>query len=54
LLVKDGNAPAIVITSIDLVGLYLPNMVWREVDNFSAGAVCFVLASQHYDGEVLS
>lgn len=31
------------------IGLYIPNMVWREVDNFSAGAVCFVLASQHYD-----
>ncbi len=31
------------------IGLYLPNMVWRELDNFSAGAVCFVLASQYYD-----
>lgn len=31
------------------IGLYLPNMVWRVLDNFSSGAVCFVLASQHYD-----
>ena len=30
-------------------GLYLPQMVWREVDNFSSGAVCLVLASTHYD-----
>jgi hypothetical protein len=30
-------------------GLYLPPMVWRELDNFSSGSVCLVLASQRYD-----
>lgn len=30
------------------VGLYIPNMLWREIDNFSSGAVCLVLASSHY------
>lgn len=30
-------------------GLYLPNMIWRELDNFSSGAICMVLASQNYD-----
>ncbi len=30
-------------------GLYLPRMVWRELDNFSSGSVCLVLASEHYD-----
>jgi hypothetical protein len=30
-------------------GLYLPKMVWREVDNFSSGSVCLVLASRHYE-----
>ena len=29
-------------------GLYLPNMVWREIDNFSSGAVCLVLTSTKY------
>lgn len=29
-------------------GLYLPNMVWRELENFSSGAVCLVLASAIY------
>ena len=29
-------------------GLYLPNMVWRELENFSSGAVCLVLASEIY------
>ena len=30
-------------------GLYLPRMVWREMENFSSGSVCLVLASEHYD-----
>lgn len=30
-------------------GLYIPKMTWREIENFSSGAVCLVLASEHYD-----
>ena len=30
-------------------GLYVPSMHWRELENFSSGSVCLVLASQHYD-----
>lgn len=30
-------------------GLYIPKMVWRELDNFSSSSVCLVLASQKYD-----
>ncbi|MCC2641897.1 MAG: WxcM protein [Nitrospira sp.] len=30
------------------IGLYIPNMLWREIDNFSSGAVCMVLASDYY------
>lgn len=30
-------------------GLYLPPMVWREIDNFSSGSVCLALASQGYN-----
>ena len=28
-------------------GLYIPTMIWRELDNFSSGSVCLVLASEH-------
>lgn len=31
------------------VGLLLPTMIWREIDNFSSGAVCMALASQFYE-----
>ncbi|RZT05389.1 WxcM-like, C-terminal [Duganella sp. CF402] len=30
-------------------GLYVPGMMWREVENFSSGGVCLVLASTKYD-----
>lgn len=30
-------------------GLYVPTMLWRELDNFSSGSVCMVLASNYYD-----
>lgn len=30
-------------------GLYVCPMIWREMDNFSSGAVCLVLASNTYD-----
>ena len=32
-------------------GLYIPNMIWREIDNFSSGSICLVLASDLYDEE---
>jgi dTDP-4-dehydrorhamnose 3,5-epimerase-like enzyme len=31
------------------VGLIVPTMTWRELVRFSSGAVCMVLASEHYD-----
>jgi hypothetical protein len=30
-------------------GLYISRLVWREMDCFSQGAVCMVLASHRYD-----
>jgi hypothetical protein len=30
-------------------GLYVRPMIWRELDNFSSGSVCMVLASSVYD-----
>lgn len=30
-------------------GLYICPMMWRELDNFSSGSVCMVLASTFYD-----
>lgn len=31
------------------LGLHIPSLVWRELENFSSGSVCMVLASERYD-----
>jgi hypothetical protein len=30
-------------------GIYIPPLIWREIDNFSSGAVCMAVASELYD-----
>lgn len=32
-------------------GVYVPPMIWRELNNFSSGSVCLVLTSEPYDEE---
>ncbi len=32
-------------------GLYIPNMIWRGIENFSSGGVCLVLASTFYSAD---
>lgn len=46
--VDDGRAKRTVHLSRPNAGFYLPSGIWREMNNFSSGAVCLVLASEHY------
>ena len=32
-------------------GLYVPEMNWRSLQNFSTNALCLILASEEYDSE---
>ena len=41
----DGTAREMVTMNRPSVGLHISSMTWREIDNFSSGAVCLVLAS---------
>ena len=46
---KDVNEEKKVVTlNKPNQGLLIPNMIWRELDNFSAGSVCLVIASDIY------
>lgn len=45
----DGKRRQTVTLNRPFVGLYLPRLVWREIENFSSGAVCLALASSHFD-----
>jgi hypothetical protein len=45
----DGNLRQRFHLNRSYVGLYVPELIWREIDNFSSGSVCMVLASERYD-----
>ena len=47
----DGKEKKTIHMNRSYNGLYVCPMVWREIDNFSSGAVCMVLASDYYDEE---
>lgn len=46
--VDDGTEKKTFHMNRSYYGLYIPAMMWRDLDNFSTGAVCMVLASQIY------
>lgn len=45
----DGHEKKVFQLNRSYYGLYIPPMMWRDLDNFSSGAVCMVLASDYYD-----
>jgi len=46
---NDGRKEEVVSLNRPNIGLHIGPMTWRELDNFSSGAVCMVLASTPYD-----
>ena len=47
--VDDGRTRSRFQLNRSYYGLYLPPKIWRELENFSSGSVCLVLASEPYD-----
>jgi hypothetical protein len=45
----DGRERRTITLNRSYYGLYVPSLVWRELENFSSGSVCLVLASERYD-----
>jgi hypothetical protein len=49
--VDEGAGPQHVVLNRSYLGLHIPRLVWRHIENFSTNAVCLILASRHYDPE---
>ncbi len=49
IVLDDGRNKRRIHLNRSYFGLYICPMIWREMDNFSSGAVCMVLASNRYD-----
>jgi len=50
-LIDDGKNKRMVNLNRPYLGLYLVPGLWREIINFSSGAICLVLASEKYEAE---
>ena len=48
-ILDDGSTRRRFFLNRSYYGLFIPRMVWREMENFSSGSVCLVLASDYYD-----
>lgn len=48
-IVDDGKNRKTFHLNRSYYGLLMPTMIWRELDNFSSGSVCLVLASEKFD-----
>jgi WxcM-like, C-terminal len=48
---KDGKSKKTITLNKPDKGLLIENNTWRELENFSSGAVCLVLASEVFEEE---
>ena len=48
---NDGSLKKIITLNKPNIGLLIPMGIWRELENFSSGSVCLVLASDEFDEE---
>ncbi|WPO77144.1 FdtA/QdtA family cupin domain-containing protein [Flavobacterium sp. KACC 22761] len=48
-IVNDGKDKKSYLLNKPNVGLHLPKGIWRELENFSSGSVCLVLASDVFE-----
>ena len=47
--VTDGKDKKSYLLNKPNIGLHIPTGIWRELENFSSGAVCLVLASDVFE-----
>lgn len=47
--INDGKEEKLWQLNRSYMGLYVPNMLWRTLQNFSTNALCLILASDVYD-----
>lgn len=47
--VKDAHNEKIFVLERPHTGIYLPQMTWKEMYDFSSDSILLVLASEHYD-----
>lgn len=46
---NDGNSETSYTLDSPNKALFIPNKIWRDMENFSKGAICLSLVSEEYD-----
>ena len=46
---NDGKEEKKISLNRSYYGLYVPNLLWRRLENFSTNSLCLILASAYYD-----
>ncbi len=46
---NNGNKEEVFSLNRSYYGLYVPNGIWRRMENFSTNSLCLILASQNYN-----
>lgn len=47
--IDDGTSKKNIVLNKPNQALYIPSGIWREIENFSSGSVCFVIASTEFE-----
>ena len=48
MVLKNGKSKEVITLNRPDKGLLIENSIWRELENFSSGSVCLVLASEEF------
>lgn len=49
IVLKDGNKSKKYSLNRSYYGLYIPNLLWRRLENFSTNSLALIVSSIHYD-----
>lgn len=48
IILNDGEEEKVYTLNRSYMGVYVPNRIWRKIENFSTNSVALVLSSTHY------
>ena len=48
-ILNDGKKESLYSLNRSYYGLYIPNLIWRRVENFSTNSLALVVASEKFD-----
>ncbi len=51
IVLNDGQSTKRITLNRSYMGLYIPKMIWRHLENFSTNSLALIVSDKHYNGE---